>query len=106
MPENSDITGLLAAWGLGDAQALGKLIPLVRAELHRMAHRYMAQERPGHAGGRNFIWRFAATAIDSICYSLRSAIIWADLRRKGQERGREEYHFLQECRYSGEAGRF
>jgi RNA polymerase sigma factor (TIGR02999 family) len=48
VPENSDITGLLAAWGRGDGQALDQLIPLVHAELHRIAHRYMAQERPGH----------------------------------------------------------
>ncbi len=43
-----DVTGLLRAWSGGDEEALEKLIPLVHAELRRRAHRYMAQERPGH----------------------------------------------------------
>lgn len=42
------ITALLTAWGDGDRQALDQLIPLVHDELRRLAHHYMAQERPGH----------------------------------------------------------
>jgi len=42
------ITQLLRAWGDGDQQALEKLTPLVYNELHRVAHRYMADERAGH----------------------------------------------------------
>ena len=42
------ITQLLRAWGDGDQQALEKLTPLVYQELHRVAHRYMADERAGH----------------------------------------------------------
>jgi RNA polymerase sigma-70 factor, ECF subfamily len=42
------ITQLLQAWGNGDQQALERLIPLVYKELHRLAERYMADERPGH----------------------------------------------------------
>jgi RNA polymerase sigma factor (TIGR02999 family) len=41
-------TGLLQAWGGGDAAALEQLIPLVHAELRRLARRHMARERPGH----------------------------------------------------------
>jgi RNA polymerase sigma factor (TIGR02999 family) len=43
-----DITHLLLAWNDGDEQALGRLMPLVHRELHRLAHRHMAGERPGH----------------------------------------------------------
>ena len=43
-----EITGLLVAWGSGDQSALERLIPIVHAELHRMAHRYMIRERSGH----------------------------------------------------------
>jgi RNA polymerase sigma-70 factor, ECF subfamily len=43
-----EVTLLLQAWSVGDEQALGKLIPLVHQELHRLARRYMAGESPGH----------------------------------------------------------
>lgn len=43
-----EVTQLLAAWGDGDRSALDKLLPLVEAELHRLAHRYMSRERPDH----------------------------------------------------------
>lgn len=42
------VTGLLVAWGHGDAAALNELIPLVYSRLHRMAARHMRLERPGH----------------------------------------------------------
>jgi RNA polymerase sigma factor (TIGR02999 family) len=43
------VTELLQAWGRGEEAALNQLVPLVYAELHRLAHRYMRDERPGHA---------------------------------------------------------
>ena len=45
---NENVTELLLAWGEGDAEALERLAPLVYGELHRLAHRYMNQERDGH----------------------------------------------------------
>ena len=45
---SQEITQLLLAWNEGDDQALDRLMPLVHDELHRLAHRYMAGERPGH----------------------------------------------------------
>ena len=45
---SQEITQLLLAWNQGDEQALNRLMPLVHGELHRLAHRYMAGERPGH----------------------------------------------------------
>ena len=43
------VTGLLLAWGKGDDAALEQLIPLVHAELRRIARRHMAHERVGHS---------------------------------------------------------
>jgi len=43
-----DISLLLFAWSDGDQSALDKLIPLVYEELHRLAHRYISHENPGH----------------------------------------------------------
>src|SRR5947208_4720834 len=43
-----EVTRLLADWNRGDRAALDKLIPLVDAELHRLAHYYMKRERAGH----------------------------------------------------------
>ena len=50
MPQNSDLqpTELLRAWSQGDESAREKLIPLLYGELHRLARRYMRQERPDH----------------------------------------------------------
>jgi len=47
-PEGHDITRLLLAWSEGDDDALGKLAPLVEAELQRLARHYLRGERPGH----------------------------------------------------------
>ncbi|HYK22990.1 MAG TPA: sigma-70 family RNA polymerase sigma factor [Pyrinomonadaceae bacterium] len=44
-----EVTGLLRAWSDGDQAALEKLIPLVYAELHRLAKRYMGHEHAGHS---------------------------------------------------------
>lgn len=48
MSGSGRVTQLLQAWGDGDANALDQLIPLVEAELRRMARRYMARERVDH----------------------------------------------------------
>lgn len=47
-PHSQEITHLLRAWGQGDAAALEKLMPLVYAELRRLARRYMNRQRPDH----------------------------------------------------------
>jgi len=39
---------MLKKWRSGDRQALDTLTPLVYDELHRLAHRYLRGERPGH----------------------------------------------------------
>ncbi len=48
-PAAGDVSQLLRAWSGGDQGALEKLTPIVYAELHRLARRYMAGECPGHS---------------------------------------------------------
>ena len=40
-----EVSALLRAWGGGDQSALERLTPIVYDELHRLARRYMRQER-------------------------------------------------------------
>jgi RNA polymerase sigma-70 factor (ECF subfamily) len=47
-PSAHEITQLLHAWNEGDEGALEQLMPVVYGELHRLAQRFMANERPGH----------------------------------------------------------
>jgi RNA polymerase sigma factor (TIGR02999 family) len=42
------ITKLLKQWSSGDQEALELLMPLVYAELHRLAHQHMRREKAGH----------------------------------------------------------
>ena len=44
-----DVSAILRAWSDGDQRALEELTPIVYAELHRLAQRYMRHERPGHS---------------------------------------------------------
>lgn len=48
MTESHTVTQLLRAWRGGDREALDRLIPLVYAELRRLAGRAMRGERPEH----------------------------------------------------------
>ncbi len=47
-PSPHEVTQLLQAWKDGNQEALGKLVPLVHEELHRLARHYMRGERQGH----------------------------------------------------------
>src|SRR5262245_51520251 len=44
----NEITQLLINWSNGDRASLEELLPLVTAELRRLARRYLARENPGH----------------------------------------------------------
>ena len=46
--ELKGVTQLLIDWSNGDRSASDRLIPLVHAELKRLARRYMSKEKPGH----------------------------------------------------------
>jgi len=47
-PSHGAVTELLRAWSDGDDAALEQLIPLMEAELRRLARGYMGRERQGH----------------------------------------------------------
>ena len=47
-PPAPQITLLLDAWRAGSGSALDELVPLVEAELRRLARGYLRRERPGH----------------------------------------------------------
>jgi RNA polymerase sigma factor (TIGR02999 family) len=70
MSAEANITELLVAWGRGDEDALDVLAPIVYQELHRLAARYIAGERPGHL--------LQATALVNEAY-LR-LVDWKDVR--------------------------
>jgi RNA polymerase sigma factor (TIGR02999 family) len=42
------ISQLLKKWRAGDSEALNALVPLVYADLRRLAHRYLQKQRPDH----------------------------------------------------------
>ncbi len=46
--DGGQVTQLLKAMRSGDPQAAQDLLPLVYAELHRLAKSYMRRERPDH----------------------------------------------------------
>jgi RNA polymerase sigma factor (TIGR02999 family) len=46
---STDVSQLLRAWSEGDQSALETLTPIVYAELHRLAQRYLRGERDGHS---------------------------------------------------------
>jgi RNA polymerase sigma-70 factor (ECF subfamily) len=48
LPATHEVTQLLKAWTGGDEQALEKLTPLVYRQLHQVAQRCMAGQRPDH----------------------------------------------------------
>ncbi|HEU4386424.1 MAG TPA: sigma-70 family RNA polymerase sigma factor [Blastocatellia bacterium] len=47
-PSSHQVTQLLVAWSEGDQGALDKLVPLIEAELRRLAKQYLKRERAGH----------------------------------------------------------
>src|SRR3990170_2504584 len=48
MASSSDVTALLGDWSRGNRSALNQLLPLVYAELRRIAARQLRSERVGH----------------------------------------------------------
>ncbi len=48
-PAQQDITGILAAWNGGDADALDRLMDLLYPELRRIAHQHLDRRRAGES---------------------------------------------------------
>ena len=98
------VTRLLELWSRGDPLALEQLVPLVYSELHRLAQRYMADERPGHtlqttalvneaylrlAGSANTNWD-SRTQFFGVCAQVMRHVLvdWARSRQTGKRGGK------------------
>jgi RNA polymerase sigma-70 factor (ECF subfamily) len=100
-PLSHEITRLLRAWSKGEADALEKLTPLVYGELHRLARRYMAEERSGRtlqttalvneaylrlAGSRQTDWRDRAYFFGACARIMRRILVDCARSRKSVKR--------------------
>ncbi|MBZ5556414.1 MAG: sigma-70 family RNA polymerase sigma factor [Acidobacteriia bacterium] len=97
-----DVTRLLEDWSQGNRGALDDLMPLVHAELHRLARGYLARERRGHTlqptalineaylklvGERNMQWQGRAHFIAVAAQLMRFILVDHARRKGGQKRG-------------------
>lgn len=96
------MTQLLLAWGGGDQGAFEQLIPLVHAELRRLARREMGRERSGHTlqptalvneaylrlvDLRQIAWQNRAHFFAMAARSMRRILVDAARSRQYQKRG-------------------
>jgi len=96
------ITQLLQAWGEGDEGALEQLAPLVASELHRLARKYLRQERAvrplettelinevylRHIGGHQVNWRDRAHFFAISAQMMRRILADFARSRYSQKRG-------------------
>ncbi len=101
-PSPQAITQLLLAWRAGDQQALDLLVPVVYEELHRLAHRSMRRERPGHllqttalvnevylnlVDARNLMWRDRVHFFAICAKLMREILVHYARARDAQKRG-------------------
>jgi RNA polymerase sigma factor (TIGR02999 family) len=100
---SGNVTQLLRAWARGDREALEKLTPLVYAELHRLAVRAMAAERPDHTlqptalvheaylrlmRSRNVVWKDRAHFFALSARLMRRILVDFARSRQAGKRGR------------------
>jgi RNA polymerase sigma-70 factor, ECF subfamily len=97
-----ETTRLLKAWSEGDETALERLVPLVDAELRRLAHNYLRQERPDHIlqttalvneawvrliNWPDVSWRNRAHFIGMAARLMRRVLVDEARRRRAQKHG-------------------
>jgi RNA polymerase sigma-70 factor, ECF subfamily len=114
-----EVSVLLRAWSDGDRSALEKLTPIVYNELHRLARRYMKQERPGHSLQTTALVNEAYTRLVdykrmrwqnrahffAVSAQLMRRILVEHARRRNLKRGRGVQHVpLQEATVVGSDG--
>lgn len=94
------VTGLLRAWGEGDAAAGERLFPLVYAELRRQARRFMRAERVRHTlqptalaheaylrlAGRNRAWADRSHFFAVAARAMRQVLVDHARRRRAAKR--------------------
>jgi RNA polymerase sigma factor (TIGR02999 family) len=99
---SGQVTHLLRAWSDGDPQALEHLLPLVEAELRRLARGYMSRERRDHtlqptalineafirlAGTKNLRWQNRAHFFGISAKLMRRVLVDHARARGFQKRG-------------------
>jgi RNA polymerase sigma-70 factor (ECF subfamily) len=109
------VTRLLRAWSDGDETALAQLVPLVEAELRRLARACMARERKGHTlqptalvneaflrfiGARHVCWQDRAHFIGIAARLMRRVLVDHARSRGYQKRGGgAERVMIEEARF-------
>lgn len=111
-PRATDVTRLLRAWSAGEPGALDRLVPLVYAELRRLAHHQMQGERPDHAlqttalvheaylrlvGGTSVPWRSRIQFYAVSAQIMRRVLVDAARRRRAVKRGGGAVHVSLEA---------
>jgi RNA polymerase sigma factor (TIGR02999 family) len=107
MSSSPNVTNLLVAWGRGDRDAFDRLMPQVQQELHKIAARYMAGERPGHdlqatalineaylrlVDWKDIQWADRAHFFGMAANMMRRALVDHARRRDRSKRGGEAIH--------------
>jgi RNA polymerase sigma factor (TIGR02999 family) len=102
-----ETTRLLKAWSEGDETALERLVPLVDAEMRRLAHHYMRQERAGHIlqttalvneawvrliNWQGVSWQNRAHFIGMAAQLMRRVLVDEARRRRAQRYGGDAVH--------------
>ena len=97
-----DITALLESYREGDEAALGRVVPLLYAELRRMAARYLAGERTNHtlgptalvheaylrlAGQRDGKWENRSHFLACAALAMRHILVDHARRHRSEKRG-------------------
>jgi len=112
-PVSHQVTQLLQAWTDGNPAALDRLTPLVYEELHRLARRHMAHERPGHTLQTTALvneaylelvdsvhanWRNRAHFFAVCAHVMRRILVdWARARQVFKRGGRARFVGLEEA---------
>lgn len=101
MIPDSEIKELLDAWGAGDSGALERLVPLVMADLRRIAKAYLARERSGHTlqttalinevylrvAGRQVHWESRTQFLAGMAEIMRRVLVDYARRHKSLKKG-------------------
>jgi RNA polymerase sigma-70 factor, ECF subfamily len=99
--DSGQVTQLLRAMRAGDAHAAEDLLPLVYAELHRLANAYMRRERPDHTlqatalineaylrlVGEEVDWNSRAHFIGLAAHVMRRVLVDYARTRNAEQRG-------------------
>lgn len=106
-PSDSEVTRLLLAWRAGDSGALARLVPMVHAELRRLAHQRMRGERRGQTlqttalvneayirlvGARDIAWQNRAHFLAVCAHVMRRILVDAGRARRSARRGGDVVH--------------